>query len=91
MERRRKKKGQGDAIRGMVTRKDIEELINPRLNFVLQLGQSSLSEHQFIAYRRLVLDSFGEKGLGKDLDRLFNKSERQGTGGNILCEKRGVI
>lgn len=75
----------------MVERKDIEEIINKKLNYILLIGQSSLPENQFKAYRKLILDSFGEKGLGRDLERLFKESERQGTGGNTLCGKRGVI
>jgi len=75
----------------MVTRKDIEEIINNKLNYILLVGQSSLPENQFKAFRKLILDSLGEKGLGRELERIFNESERQGKGGNTLCEKRGVI
>lgn len=74
-----------------MTRQDIEEVINNRLKYVLLVGQSSLPESQFTAFRKLVLDSFGEKGLGRDLERLFNEMERQGTGGNILCRRRGAV
>ena len=74
----------------MVEKKDIEEIINSRLNYILLVGQSSLPEHQFKAYRKLILDSFGEKGLGRDLERLFKESERQGMGRNIICTRRGV-
>jgi hypothetical protein len=73
----------------MVTRQEIEELVNNKLTYILYLGQSSLSEHQFKAFKKLVLDAFGEKGLGMELERLFNKSERHGTGRNTLC-KEGV-
>ena len=87
MERGYQKKSQGDAVREMVTRRDIEEVINKKLNYILLVGQSSLPENQFKAFRKLILDSLGNNGLGKDLDRLFNKSERNGTGGNILSKK----
>jgi hypothetical protein len=75
----------------MVTRQNIEEIINSRLKYILLVGQSSLPESQFTAFRKLILDSFGEKGLGRDLERLFNETERQGMGGNILCRKRGAV
>jgi hypothetical protein len=75
----------------MVTRLDIEEIINSRLKFILLVGQSSLSESQFTAFRKLILDSLGEKGLVRDLERLFNETDRQGTGGNTLCRRRGAV
>ena len=75
----------------MVTRQDIEEIINNKLKYILLIGQSSLPESQFTAFRKLILDSFGEKGLGRDLERLFNESARQGTGGNTLCRRRGAV
>jgi hypothetical protein len=73
----------------MVTRQDIEEIINSRLKFILLVAESSLPASQFVAYRKLILDSFGNNGLGRDLERLFNKSERHGMGRNTLC-KEGV-
>ena len=57
----------------MVTREQIQELINPHLNKVLLIVQSSLPQSQFKAIRKLILDEFGNSGLGKELDRVFNK------------------
>jgi hypothetical protein len=57
----------------MVSKEEIEKLINIRLNFVLLVAQSSLPENQFKAFRKLTLDSFGNSGLGKDLDRILKE------------------
>lgn len=51
-------------------------IINTRLNRVLLIAESSLSEHQFKAYRKLVLDEFGRSGLTSELESLL-KSERK--------------
>lgn len=57
----------------MVTREQIQELINPHLNKMLLIVQSSLPKSQFYAFRKLFLDEFGNNGLGKEFDRVFNK------------------
>jgi hypothetical protein len=57
----------------MVSKEEIEKLINIRLNYVLLVAQSSLPENQFKAFRKLTLDSFGNSGLGKDLDRILKE------------------
>jgi len=57
----------------MVTREQIQELINPRLNKVLLIAQSSLSKSQFEAFRKLFLDEFGNSGLGTDLERIYRE------------------
>jgi len=57
----------------MVTREQIQELINPRLNKVLLIAQSSLSKSQFEAFRKLFLDEFGNSGLGTDLERIYKE------------------
>ncbi|RNC67412.1 MAG: hypothetical protein ED859_14765 [Desulfuromonadales bacterium] len=59
----------------MVTKEHIDNLINPRLNRVLLIVQTALSESQFQACRKLILDEFGKSGLGKELDRLFSSKE----------------
>lgn len=52
-------------------------LLNPRLNRVLLILQSSLSEqHQFQACRKLVLDEFGKSGLTRELEALFRESRK---------------
>jgi hypothetical protein len=61
----------------MVARQQIQELINPHLTKVLLIAQSSLSESQFEAFRKLFLDEFGKNGLGKELDRVFKKNYKE--------------
>jgi hypothetical protein len=60
----------------MVTTESIMGIINTRLTRVLLIAESSLSEHQFKAYRKLVLDEFGRSGLTSELESLL-KSERK--------------
>jgi hypothetical protein len=56
----------------MVTKEEIMELVRVSLiGPILQYAESSLPEGQFRAYRRLVLDQFGGKGFGRELDKLF--------------------
>jgi hypothetical protein len=77
----------------MVTKEQIEQLISPRVNHVLLIGQASLSESQFQAYRKLILDTFGKNGLGKDLDKIFCSQlhkARDGTGRNTLGKEGGA-
>lgn len=61
----------------MVMLEQIKRLINNRINRVLLLAQSSLPEHQFEAYRRLVLDEFGNSGLARELERLFREQHKE--------------
>jgi len=60
----------------MVTKEHIEQIINPRLNRVLLIVESSLPASQFLACRKLILDEFGKSGLGKELERVFRSQER---------------
>lgn len=60
----------------MVTLIQLMELVNARLSRVLLVAESSLPEAQFRAYRKLVLDEFGKKGLGTELKELFDQQER---------------
>jgi hypothetical protein len=66
----------------MLTKETILPLVNSRLNRVLLVAQAALPEHQFEAFRRLVLDEFGRAGLIKDLDRVLGegRQDRNGTG-----------
>jgi len=57
----------------MVTKEEMMELVRIHLNRVLLMAESSLSESQFKAYRKLVLDEFGQSGLDKELDAVFKK------------------
>ena len=61
----------------MVTKVEIVQFINARLNRVLTLAEAALQPSQFIAYRKLVLDEFGNSGLGKDLERLLGNRPRK--------------
>ena len=66
----------------MVTKEAILPLVNARLNRVLLIAQAALPEHQFEAFRRLILDEFGRAGLIRDLDTFCDapRPERNGTG-----------
>ncbi|MGB8436611.1 MAG: hypothetical protein WCE38_20375 [Burkholderiales bacterium] len=67
----------------MVSLGDLINTINARVNRVLLYGETSLSESQFRAFRKLVLDEFGRSGLQGELTRLFEHREpqdRHGTG-----------
>ena len=57
----------------MVKKAQIEQLINTRLNRVLLYAETSLHPSQFQAFRKLTLDEFGNSGLAKELERIFNK------------------
>jgi len=61
----------------MVGKDEIMDLFKAHLNRVLLIAESSLSESQFKAYRKLVLDEFGQGGFGKELDRLFKDEEKE--------------
>ena len=69
-------------VDAMLTKEAILPLVNARLNRVLLIAQAALPEHQFEAFRRLILDEFGRAGLIRDLDTVLgeNRQERHGTG-----------
>lgn len=66
----------------MLTKDAVVPLVNARLNRVLLIAQAALPEHQFEAFRRLILDEFGRGGLIKDLDTVLDerRQERNGMG-----------
>lgn len=71
----------------MVTLEQIDSMIKNRLNRVLLFAEASLPQSQFKAFRKLTLDEFGNSGLGKELERVFDRhgrKERDGSGRNIL-------
>ena len=79
----------------MVSKEEILEVVRVSLiGPILQYAEASLPECQFKAYRKLVLDQFGEKGFGKEMDKLL-KSKRQqewcGSGGPIPRRKDGAL
>lgn len=55
----------------------ILELLNPRKNRVLLVAQSSLSESQFRAFKKLFLDEFGQSGFEKDLERILAEKQHK--------------
>ena len=66
----------------MLTKEVILTMVNARLNRVLLIAQAALPEHQFEAFRRLILNEFGRAGLIRDMDTVLgkNRQERNGTG-----------
>lgn len=52
-------------------------LLNARKNRVLLLAQAALPEHQFKAFRTLVLDEFGQSGLEKELARVVAEDRHE--------------
>lgn len=63
----------------MVRLDDILDAINAHKNRVLLVAEASLPASQFGAFRKIVLDEFGNSGLVKDLQRLFtDRKDRQG-------------
>ncbi len=63
----------------MLTKDSILPLVNARLNRVLLIAQAALPQHQFEAFRRLILDEFGRTGLIRDLDTISGQTGRNGT------------
>lgn len=74
----------------MVTREDIERLINARLNQILLIAESSLSATQFQAFRKLALNEFGKNGMARDLDRIFGTTRTGKERAGIYDAKRAV-
>lgn len=65
-----------------MTLQAILDLINQRKNKVLLMAQAALPEHQFAAFRTLLLDEFGRKGLEGELAKHYAESRRHGTDRN---------
>lgn len=59
----------------------ISDLLNARKSRVLTIAQSSLSEHQFHAFKKLYLDEMGDKGFNKELKQLLEKQHGMGRNG----------
>ena len=53
----------------------IKDSLNMRKNRVLTIAQSSLSEHQYLAFKKLYLDEMGERGFEKELKQLLEKQD----------------
>lgn len=71
-----------DRSMNMVTLRIVLDLINARKNRVLLLAQAALPEHQFKAFRTLLLDEFGQKGLESELARVFAEDRQHGADRN---------
>jgi hypothetical protein len=67
----------------------IMKLIYFRVKNVLDLATLSLDGDKYKIFRKKVLDEFGQSGLEKDLERVLQDKERQGSGRNTLS-KEGV-
>ena len=62
--------------------------LNERKNRLLQYAQVGMSQSQFEAFRKLLLDELGKNGFEEELeDALTQHTERQGTGRNIQAGK----
>lgn len=62
--------------------KTISQEINQFMNRILYLAQSSLSEHQYEAFRKLALDYGQECKRKLDMDRCGNM-QNDGKGGGV--------
>ena len=73
---------------------DIKNLLSPCMDRILTFAQAALPESQFKAFRKLVLDEFGNRGLASELERFvansFHQPEQHGMGRNTLRKKGGV-
>ena len=68
----------------MVTLHAILAAINAHKNRTLLFAQAALPEHQFRAFKTLFLDEFGQKGLEKELARLYAEENQLGRKWNGL-------
>jgi hypothetical protein len=75
----------------MVSKEDIERLLNPHLNRLLQVAEVGMPPSQFQAYRKFALDELGNNGFGKELEKLLgSKTARHGTGRDTLRKEGGA-
>jgi hypothetical protein len=61
----------------MVTKENIEQLINMHLSQLLLVAETALPSNQFQAFRKITLNEFGNNGLGKELERLFRETQHK--------------
>lgn len=66
----------------VITLSTLLELINARKNRVLLIAESSLPESQYRAFRKLFLCEFGEKGLERELQKVYAESCSNGRDGH---------
>lgn len=55
----------------------IVDLLNARKKQTLLFAQSSMTESQFKAFRRLFLNEFGKSGFEKELARVLAEKQRK--------------
>jgi hypothetical protein len=65
----------------MVTLQEILRLLDQSKNEALLLAQSSLSQSQFEAYRKIYLNIFGKNGLEKELAQLYAEDRNKDRNG----------
>lgn len=57
---------------------------------ILLYAQSSLSQNQFEAFRKLTLDEFGRNGAEGKVEKMFEDfRERNGQGRHAICCEKG--
>lgn len=74
----------------MVSKREIMDLLNSHLGRVLRAAEAALPREQFRAFRRTVLDEFGQSGFGRGLDRLLEdqqENNKAGSGWNRSAKK----
>lgn len=73
---------------------ELQHLLEARKNRILTGAQMAMSEFQFKAFRKFLLDELGNSGFMADLERVLTstspQAERQGSGRQIPCKKGGV-
>lgn len=65
----------------MVALQEILKRLDQSKNEALLLAQSSLSQSQFEAYRKIFLNIFGKNGLEKELAKLYAEDRKQDRNG----------
>ena len=66
----------------------ILDALNKRKDRLLLTAQVGLPDHQFDAYRKILLDELGRNGFEQDLEKILKQhTERNGTGRPIHAGK----
>lgn len=65
----------------MVTLTAILELLNRSKGKTLWLAESAMSESQYRAFRKGMLDIFGRNGMERELVKLFTEDEKRRRNG----------
>ena len=61
----------------MVTKENIDQLLNLHLSRLLLVVEAALPSSQFQVLRKFALNEFGNNGLGKELERLFGEKQHK--------------